>query len=296
MQTDIKGTYPMLFAFFGPDGAVLRQGFSRQIEAAIAAGASGIGVLGLATEVGKLSRAEQRQIVEWVAEDLAGRLPLAVTVADGNVPDMIASARFAAEAGANWLILQPPRPPITGPQLVDFFAAVAASVDLTVAIQNAPEFLGIGLTPAELLALHDRQPNVRVVKAEASAVTVARLIEVVGDRMTVFNGRAGLELTDNFRAGCKGMIPGIEAIDLQVAVERAMSAGDEAGAEALYRRLLPSVTFCMQGISHLVLYAKIIAAHRLGLPPSHLRNPSDSPSPQGRAWAERLARDLGPLA
>ena len=295
MTSDIQGTYPMLFAFFGADGRVQRAPFARQIEAAVAAGASGIAVLGLATEVGKLGRAEQRQIVEWVAEDLGGRLPLAVTVADGNVPDMVASARFAAAAGASWLILQPPRPPATGAHLIDFFAAVAAAVDLPVAIQNAPEFLGLGLTPPELLALHDRQPNVCVVKAEASAVTVARLIDVVGDRMTVFNGRAGLELTDNYRAGCQGMIPGIEAIDLQVAIERAMRAGDEAGAEALYRRLLPSVTFCMQGIAHLVLYAKVIAAHRLGLPLCHQRGPADSASPQGLAWAERLARDLGPL-
>lgn len=295
MQTGLSGTYPMLFAFFGPDGAVQRAPFTRQIDAAVATGASGVGVLGLATEVGKLGRAEQRQIVEWVAEDLDGRLPLAVTIADGNVPDMVASARFAAEAGARWLILQPPRPPASGPQLIAFFAAVAASVDLPVAIQNAPDFLGIGLTPDELLTLNARQPNVCVVKAEASAVAVARLIRTVGDRMTVFNGRAGLELTDNYRAGCKGMIPGIEAIDLQVAIEKAMLAGDEDKAEALYRRLLPCVTFVMQGLPHLVLYAKVIAAHRLGLDQSALRHPSDSPTALGLAWAARLARDLGPL-
>ena len=285
----------MLLAFIGPDGSVQRAPFTRQIEAAVAVGASGVAVLGLATEVGKLGRAEQRQIVGWVADDLAGRLPFAVTVADGNVPDMIASARFAAEAGASWLILQPPRLPISGAQLIDFFAAVAATVALPVAIQNAPEFLGIGLTAAELLTLHDRQPNICIVKAESSATAVAGMIETLGGKMAVFNGRAGLELTDNYRAGCQGMIPGIEAIDLQVAIELAMLAGEHERAESLYRRLLPAVTFVMQGLPHLVLYAKIIAAHRLGLPQCSLRNPADSPSPQGLAWATRLARDLGPL-
>ena len=82
---------------------------------------------------------------------------------------------------------------------------------------------------------------------------------------------------------------------MQVAIERAMRAGDEEGAEALYRRLLPCVTFVMQGLPHLVLYAKIIAAHRLGLEPSAGRNPCDTATPQGLAWAARLARDLGPL-
>lgn len=295
MTTGINGTYPMLYAFFGVDGAVLRDPVTVQIEAAIRAGAEGVAVLGLATEVGKLGRAEQRQLVGWVAEDLRGRLPFAVTVADGNVPDMILSARFAEAAGAAWLILQPPRPPITGAQLIPFFAAVARTVSIPVAIQNAPEFLGIGMTPAELLALHEAQPNICIVKAESSAVGVARLIETVGTRMTVFNGRAGLELTDNYRAGCKGMIPGIETIDLQAAIGRAMVAGDEARAEALYHRVLPAVTFVMQGLPHLVLYGKLIAAHRLGLAPCCQRNPSDTPTPQGLAWARRLADDLGPL-
>lgn len=296
MQTRISGTYPMLYAFFSEGGEVLRAPFSRQIEAAVAAGASGIAVLGLGTEVGKLSRAEQRQIVSWVGADIAGRLPLAVTIADGNVADMIESARFAERAGAAWLILQPPRPPITGPQLVDFFGAVADAVDCPVGIQNAPEFLGVGLNATELLALREGHPNVRVVKAESSAVAVAALIEKLGPGMEVFNGRAGLELTDNFRAGVSGMIPGIETIDLQVAVERAMRAGNETEAEAHYQRLLPAIAFIMQGLAHFVLYGKLIAAHRLGLPPSARRNPTDLPTPHGLAWARRLADELGPLA
>ncbi len=63
------------------------------------------------------------------------------------------------------------------------------------------------------------------------------------------------------------MIPGIETVDLQVAVERAFRAGDEAGAETLYRRLLPAIAFMMQGLPTFLLYGKFIAAERLGLEP-----------------------------
>jgi dihydrodipicolinate synthase/N-acetylneuraminate lyase len=188
-----------------------------------------------------------------------------------------------------------PRPPINGQQLIQFFTEVAAAVDLPVAIQNAPEFLKVGLTTAELLALNERQPNVCIVKAEAPALAVASLVDAVGNKMAVFNGRAGLELTDNYRAGCNGMVPGIETIDLQVKIEKAMAAHDEDRAEELYRQLLPCVTFVMQGLPHLVLYAKIIAAHRLGLAQSSLRNPSDRPTAQGLTWSARLASVLGPL-
>jgi 4-hydroxy-tetrahydrodipicolinate synthase len=285
----------MLYAFFGGRGELLRDAFARQINAAIASGASGVAVLGLGTEVAKLGREERRAAVEWVINIVAGRLPVAVTIAEGNVADMIESAAFARNAGASWLILQPPRPPASGADLIRLFGQVADRVGCPIGIQNAPEFLGIGLSPAELLALHVAHPNVQVVKAESSAVVVANVVAAIGGRLKVFNGRAGLELTDNFRAGVDGMIPGIETIDVQVGIEKAMRAGEEAQAEDLYRKVLPALSFIMQGLAHFVLYGKLIAAHRLNLAPSANRIPSDIATQPGAAWARRFATELGPL-
>jgi 2-keto-3-deoxy-L-arabinonate dehydratase len=292
---DINGTYPMLYAFFDERGQLRREEFTRQIKAALACGASGIACLGLATEAHKLGLEERRAVVEWVIADAAGRLPVAVTISDGNVPDMIASARHAEAAGADWLILQPPRPPASGPDLIAFFAEVAAATRLPCAIQNAPEFLGLGLSPEELIDLNERQPNVTVVKGEASATIIGQLVSALAGRMTVMNGRAGLELTDNYRAGVVGMIPGIETIDRQVAVERAMRSGDEVRAEAIYAEILPTIAFVMQGLGPLVTYGKHIASLRLGIAPSARRIPANTPTDEGIAWATRLAASLGPL-
>jgi 4-hydroxy-tetrahydrodipicolinate synthase len=252
-------------------------------------------VLGLGTEVHKLGRDERRQLVEWTVEDVSGRLPVAVTVADGNVPDMIESSRFAQERGAAWLILQPPRPPASGAHLIEFFGQIAESVDCPVCVQNAPEFLGIGLSTADLIAMNSVHPNVSLVKAESTALATASVIEALGGRMKVFSGRAGFELLDNLRAGVDGMIPGTETIDLQVGVERAMRAGNESLAEELYRKLLPAIAFMMQGLSTFVLYGKLVAAERLGIAPSHDRVPHETAIPTGLAWARRYAAELGPL-
>ena len=292
---EIAGTYPMLYAFFDEGGRLRRDTVTRQIEAAIACGASGMAVLGLGTEVQKLGREERSALVEWTIADVRGRVPVAVTIADGNLPDMIASARGARDAGAAWLLLQPPRPPASSAHLIEFFGRIAANVDCPVGIQNAPEFLGIGLSSADLLALNAAHPNVSVVKAESSALAVATTIKAVGGRMKVFNGRGGLELVDNLRAGVNGMIPGVETIDLQVGVEQAMRSGDEALAGELYRKLLPVIAFAMQGVATFVLYGKLIAAYRLGLAPSHDRIPAETPTPTGLAWAKRFADELGPL-
>ena len=285
----------MLYAFFDEGGGLRRDAFTRQIAAAVASKASGVACLGLATEAHKLGLTERRQVVEWVIEAVAGRLPVAVTIADGNVPDMIASAHHAEQAGAAWLILQPPRPPASGADLVAFFAAVAAATSMPCAIQNAPEFLGLGLSTKELLELNARQPNVTVVKGEATAAAIAEVVQALAGRLTVMNGRAGLELTDNYRAGVVGMIPGIETIDRQVAVEHAIRKGDAARAEAIYAEILPTIAFVMQGLGQFLTYGKHIAALRLGLTPSARRIPADLPTETGIAWAGRLAASLGPL-
>ena len=292
---EIGGTYPMLYVFFDQTGRMRRDAFARQIEAVVKSNAAGVACLGLGTEVHKLGLRERREVVEWVMEIVAGRLPVAVTVADGNVPDMIDTARHAESAGAAWLVLQPPRPPASGADLVRFFATVAAQTALQCGIQNAPEFLGIGLATDELLELSRRQPNVTLVKAEASAAAVGRMITAIAGRMKVFNGRAGLELTDNLRAGVDGMIPGIETVDYQVAIEKAMRDGDDVRAEALYREVLPTLSFIMQGLGTLLCYGKLIAALRLGLEPSLPRIPAEVASEQGTLWTRRLAAALGPL-
>lgn len=291
----IRGTYPMLYAFFDEQGRLRRDAITRQVAASIACRAAGIAVLGLGTEVTKLSRGERLGLVEWAIEDVGGRVPVAVTVADGNVGDMIDSARAACQAGAAWVILQPPRPPIAETELMRFFGAIADAIDCPIGIQNAPEFLGVGLSEASLSALNRSHANVSLVKAESSALAVRRLIEALDGRMTVFNGRAGLELTDNYRAGVDGMIPGTETIDRQIAIEDAMRAGDEQTAERLYREILPALAFAMQGIEHFVLHAKRLAALRLGIAPSGLRIPSETPHPFGEAAIARFAAELGPL-
>jgi 4-hydroxy-tetrahydrodipicolinate synthase len=126
---------------------------------------------------------------------------------------------------------------------------VAAATRLPVAIQNAPEFLGIGLTADELIALHERAPNVTAVKGEASATIIARRIVALGGRMPVLNGRAGQELTDKYRAGVAGMIPGSRRWTGRSPSRGPCWRAKQERADDLYAELLPVITFIMQSLS-----------------------------------------------
>ncbi len=290
------GIYPMAYAFFRADGGLDREAMRRQVEFCVGAGAHGMAALGLATEVEKLSPGERLDVLAWVAEDLHGRLPLAITVFGNSVDEQADFVGRAEAAGADWLILQPPRVEgLSEDDLIGFFGEVMARTALPVAIQNAPEYIGIGLSPAGIETLRRGHGNFTLLKGEGPAVTIRETIETTGGRLAVFNGRNGLELPDNLRAGCAGMIPTPETCEMQVRIYELMRSGDaadEAQAEALYREILPLLAFVLQSLPWLVCYGKRILARLLGLAEVHDRPPCQTPTPFGLACAERFAARL----
>ena len=288
------GIYPILYAFFDAHGRPQREPIVAQVDAAIRHRAHGVAVLGLATETNKLDTGERRQILEWTAEAVGGRVPLAVTVAEPSVHGQAAFVRAARDAGADWVILQPP--PVSGmseSELLRFFGAVAQSTDLPVAIQNAAQFLGVGLSNAALRTLNRNHPNVCLLKGEAPAHVIERLVADTQGAYRVFNGRGGMELPECLRAGCVGMIPAPECFDVQVRIYEAMRSGDEGEAERLYREILPLIAFLMASIDTFVCYGKRVVARRLAIDVVHDRAPCQSPSEFGIAMTDRLSAALG---
>jgi 4-hydroxy-tetrahydrodipicolinate synthase len=296
----IAGVYPMLFAFFDAAERLDRGAMKRQVDAMVAAKVHGVAILGLATECNRLSVTEKRTLLDWVAEDLAGRLPLSVTVSEPDVAGQIAFVKAAAAAGAGWVVLQPP--PVKGApesELLRFFGAVADASPVPVGLQIAPEYLGIGLSGATLRELGRRHPNVRILKVESAPLHVAELIEVTEGAFDVFNGRAGLELPDCVRAGCVGMIPGAECADLLARIFDGMRGGEAAvaGAERDYLAVAPLITFSIASMDCFLLYAKRVAARRFGIAADLAlpRRPFTPASRFGIALADRHSAALGAL-
>ena len=264
-MTTPHGIYPMLYAFFQSDGSLDREAMRAQANAMIAAGAHGIAVLGLITEVSKLETRERRSIIEWCVEDVAQRVPLAVTVAGETPEEQIDLGRFASEAGADWLVLQPPRESsLSELDLIRFYDRIMATLPITIGIQNAPEFLGLGLSPYGVRQLQRQNENFSVMKGEGPVYQVRRFIDSVEGKVAIFNGRGGLELPDNLRAGCAGMIPAPDCADIQIKIYNHFRSGEFERADALYREVLPVIVFAMQSIDFAISYGKLLTARRLG--------------------------------
>jgi 4-hydroxy-tetrahydrodipicolinate synthase len=288
MVRRFPGIHAVLFALFDREEGLDRSAMGAQMAYIREAGAEGVVVLGLATEVGKLSEAEKRLVIDWAAED-RGNLTLGVTITGNSVAEQRALAGHAVAAGADWLILQPPLAGSYGAaEYLDFFARVGDGLPVPFAVQNAPQYLGRSLSAADLAALAARCPGFTHVKTETTAADLAGLMEMAGDTLTVLNGRGGLEMTDCLRAGCKGFIVAPDVLPGVVVCMTRWRAGDEAGAEAAYAAFLAAATFAMQSLEHLSCYGKRIFGLRAGIA-VHDRAPALRPSEAGLALARRHA-------
>jgi 4-hydroxy-tetrahydrodipicolinate synthase len=297
LDQKIHGIYPMLYAFFGVDGQLDRGAIVAEVEACIAHGVQGIAVGGLGSECNKLTSAERRVLMEWAAEAVAERVPLSMTIAENSLAGQTEFVRAARDLGASWVVLQPP--PVPGAsedELIHFFGSVAEASELPVGIQNAPQFIGIGLSTTGLLTLNGQYPNVSILKAEGPAAThIAPLSAAAGDRFRLFNGRAGIDITDSLRAGCQGIIPGVETCDRQARIYELMASGEEQEADRIFTEILPLLSFLMLGIENFVCYGKRLAARRLGIGNVWDRAPAQAPTDFGLETLGRWSKALQPF-
>ena len=291
----MRGVHAILYALFDEEERLDRAAMHRQVHICLAAGVAGIAALGLATEVAKLSLAERQTLMDWVAEDVAGRVPLGFTITGASVAEQIAMLRHAEGVGADWLILQPPAAgSYPAEEYLAFFGRVMRATTLPTAIQNAQQYLGRGLSDEDINRLRADHANFTLIKSESSAAEAEQLIATAGPGLKVFNGRGGLEMVACLDAGCEGFLLAPDLVDYGVRVMALYDAGNRAEAQSLHDQTLPAISFIMPSIEQLVCYGKRLFTQRAGLP-IHDRAPAQRPTPEGLSQVAILAQAFGPF-
>lgn len=283
------GIHCVFYALFDADERLDRHAMAAQAAYVRRQGADGITVLGLATEVAKLTFGERESIIRWARADVPD-LPLSVTIAGNSVTEQLALIAVAEKAGADWLILQPPIAGVYGAaEYVDFFARVGGATRLPFAVQNAPQYLGRSLSDDDIVQLRARCPGFTQIKSETGAADLQALIARVGHDIAVLNGRGGLEMTDCLRAGVQGFIVAPDVLPGVLRCWQAWQAGDPVRAEAAYAAFLPAALFGMQSLEHLICYGKRIFGQRADIT-IHDRAPALRPSDFGNSLVKHWAQ------
>jgi len=292
----IRGIIPMTYCFFNKNNTIDIHAMHDQISLIKKLGSNGIACLGLATEVNKLDFTEKKKIIELVAEISNGTLPLVVTIFGKDIKEYEKLVELAQFYDASWIVFQPMLKKNTKDKdCFDFFNKIIELVDkkTLVGVQNAKEYIGVGLESPEIIKLYNKFANFRAIKGEASAVLIQKEIKKYPKNLRVFNGRGGQEIIDNFLAGCSGIIPSLEGTDLFLKIYKLTQQKKIIEARKIYKKILPSIVFSMQSIDSLVCYGKRICAYRMGMKKIYDRNPGLIPTNFGIKLAKEFAKELG---
>ena len=291
----LKGIFPIIYCFFNKNNTLDKKLILEEIELIKKIGSNGIASLGLATEVNKLSFNEKKFIIELVAENCVGSIPAAVTIQGSSLHEYIKLIDVAKNNQADWIILQPLiKKNTTDKDCYNFFKKLIPYVgDTIVGIQNAKEYLGVGLKSKDIIKLYKTYDNFRAIKGESSAALIQTEISKYPKDLRVFNGRGGQEIVDNFIVGCRGIVPALENADNFIKIYKYIQNKKFDNAHKEYMQILPSIVFIMQSINSLVCYGKRICAYRMGVKTIYDRSPGMIPTSFGLRKSKEIAKNLG---
>ena len=292
----LKGIFPIVYSFFNKNNSLDKKLITEQIELILDIGSNGIACLGLATEVHKLSFREKQTIIELISKTCEGKIPIAVTIRGNSFKEYVELINVAKSNEANWIILQPflKNKKKSEQDCYNFFKKIIPYTNNSISgIQNAIEYLGVGLSPKNIIKLYNRFPNFRVIKGEASSVFIEKEIKQYPKDLYVFNGRGGQEIVDNFMVGCKGIVPCLDGADRFLKIYKLIKNKRIIEARKEYQKILPSIVFIMQSINTLICYGKRVCAFRMGVRNIYDRKPFLSPTDYGIKKSREIAKMLG---
>jgi 4-hydroxy-tetrahydrodipicolinate synthase len=240
-----RGIFTILLTPFHEDRSLDEESLRREVDFAVAAGASGIVTPVNTSEFYLLADDERRRLAEVVLEQARGRLPVVIGVAAPSVGAAEALAGHALAAGAAGVIAMPPYVVrLDDDSIAAYYARIGrVARDRPVVLQNVGGQVGAAMSAALVARIAAEVPAIRYVKEETLPSThrIAELLRVAGDRLDgVFGGSGGRYLVDELKRGACGLMSGCHLIDAQVGVYDRLRAGDEAGARAAFVRQLPA--------------------------------------------------------
>ena len=242
----LAGIYQILQTPFDENGAIDWESFARQIEYCMAAGVHGLVAPALASEFFTLSDAERRQVVEYAADAIAGRVPFVVGVQGLNQRIALEFAEHACAQEATALMAMPPYlRKASKADLREYYRALA-QFDRPLIIQNAPAPIGTPLSPRELVDLLATERDILYIKEETNPI-LQHINEILaldsGNCAGVFGGANGTYLVDELKRGACGNMPAGGMVDVQVKIYDLFRAGRIDEAERISYKLLPLLNY-----------------------------------------------------
>jgi len=237
----LSGCGTALVTPFKTDSTVDEGALRSLVDWQIAEGIHFLVPCGSTGEAATMTLAEHCRVVEVVAEQARGRVPIVAGAASNDTQKAIELSMRVKDCGATHLLHTSPwynKPPQRG--IVAHYAAIAAAVDLPIVVYNVPGRTSSNIEAKTTLEL-SKIPGVVATK-EASG-QLSQIADVIRGRTPEFSVLSGDdELTLPVMAlGGDGIVSVVSNATPRLMAElcNRMLAGDHAGARKIHMTLLP---------------------------------------------------------
>ncbi len=274
------------------DGKLDEPALRTLVERQVAAGVDGVVPCGSTGEAATLSHEEHRRVVEIVVEAADGRVQVIAGTGSNNTREAVALTRHAKESGADGALLISPyynKPTQEG--IFVHYQTVAHETGLPLVVYNIPGRTGSNIEPATLGRLADVDGIVAVKEACGDIEQISQVIAACPKEFAVLSGDDALTLP-LCAIGGKGVISTSSNVvpAEMVALERAASAGDLAGARRIHYRLLPLFDALFCETNPIPVKAAVVM---LGLIGEEIRLPLTPLTQANRERLQLVLKELG---
>jgi 4-hydroxy-tetrahydrodipicolinate synthase len=267
----LEGVYSVLPTPFDSSGGVDEASLRRVIDLFIQAGVNGVTALGVTGEVARLDDAERRRVLDVVLAQVNGRIGVVAGASADGTRTCINFSRDARQAGANAVMVSPPRmPKLNSDSVVRHFTALAEAVDIDIVVQDYPPISGYAMEPMLLVRIAKEVPRARTIKLEdpPTPFKTSRILDALakdgaaGIDLRIFGGLGGVFLLEELLAGATGAMTGFAFPEVLVEVVRLFRAGNVDEAADVFYRAVPLMRFEFQEGIGMAIRKEIL--HRRG--------------------------------
>ena len=296
--SNARGVYVIAPTPFLDDGRIDNASVDRMTDFFLAAGVSGITVLGQMGEAPKLDHAEALEVAQRVIR--RATVPVIVGVSAPGFAGMRSLARASMEAGAAGVMIAPPNTLRTDEQIVGYFrqAAEAIGHDVPFVLQDYPLTFSVVMTPNVIRRIVMDNPSCVMLKHEdwpgLEKISALRGFERDGSmrHISVLCGNGGLFLDFELERGADGAMTGYCFPDMLVDVVRMHAEGHRDAMHDLFDAHLPLIRYeQQQGIGLAV--RKYVLMRRGVIATQAQRRPAVLLSPAARAEVDYLLERVG---
>lgn len=295
-----SGVFTIAVTPFTDTGALDDSSLDRVTDFYLEKGATGLTILGMMGEAGKLSASESITVARRVTARTS--VPVVVGVSAAGLAPMKALAEEAMAAGAAGVMVAPPHTLQTDAQILGYYRNVAASLgEIPFVLQDFPLSTGVQIDPAVILRIVEDCPTCVMLKHEdwpgLDKISALRAASDAGARrISILCGNGGLYLPEEMARGADGAMTGFSYPEMMAQVVAAHQAGDPDRAADLFDAYLPLARYELQPGLGLAI-RKHILAWRGAIASGTVRAPGPRLNAQTVAEIDRLiARQDAKLA